>query len=199
MGDLTFSLESPSGTAIRLFDGAACGAEPGIDVEFDDAATTMISCGDWVSGAAFRPQKALGTFNGENANGDWTLTVTDGFPQDEGQLDSWEVEFCTDLESNTPPVAGDDTATTRKNKAVTISVLSNDSDVDGDCLSITSVTTPGKGTATLNSSGSCDTENPETITYQPEPGFRGMDSFSYQISDGQGGMDTATVEVHVGK
>jgi Zn-dependent metalloprotease/subtilisin-like proprotein convertase family protein len=199
MGDLTFSLESPSGTAIRLFDGASCGAEPGIDVEFDDAATTVISCGDWVSGAAFRPQKALNTFNGENANGNWTLTVTDGFPQDEGQLDSWEVEFCTDLENNTPPVAGDDSATTRKNKAITISVLTNDSDADGDCLSITSVTTPGNGTASLNGSGSCDTENPETITYQPKPGFGGMDSFSYQISDGQGGMDTATVEVHVGK
>lgn len=199
MGDLTFSLESPSGTAIRLFDGAACGAEPGIDVEFDDSAASVIGCNDWVSGSAFRPQKALGVFNGEDANGDWTLTITDSFPQDEGQLDSWEVEFCRDLQGNSPPIARDDTASTRKNREVTISVLTNDSDADGDCLSITSVTDPANGTASVNGSASCDTANPDSITYRPDPGFRGTDTFSYQISDDQDGTDTATVTVDVRK
>ena len=197
MGDLTFSLESPNGTAIRLFDGASCGGEQGINAEFDDSAATVISCNDWVSGNAFRPQKALSTFNGENANGDWTLTITDGFPQDEGQLDSWEVEFCRQLDSNTPPSARDDTANTRKNRATTIDVLTNDSDADGDCLSISSATDPANGTATIQGSESCDPDNPHTITYQPDPGFRGTDNFSYQISDGQGGSDTATVTVEV--
>lgn len=109
IGDLNFQLQSPAGTTITLFDGAACEAEEGIDVEFDDDAATVISCNDWLSGDEFRPHQALGTFGGENANGNWTLTVTDGFFLDEGQLDSWELELCTPIE---PEPEGDGDKTT---------------------------------------------------------------------------------------
>jgi Zn-dependent metalloprotease/subtilisin-like proprotein convertase family protein len=96
MGDLTFELESPQGTSITLFDGAACGSEDGISAEFDDDAAAVIGCNDWLSGGTFKPFEALAAFNGEDPNGDWTLTITDGFPQDEGTLESWTVEFCAD-------------------------------------------------------------------------------------------------------
>jgi bacillolysin len=97
MGDLTFTLQSPAGTAITLFDGSACAGEDGIDVEFDDGAAKVIGCNDWLSGGSFQPQEALAAFNDEDANGDWTLRIADGFPLDEGTLDSWSLELCRDL------------------------------------------------------------------------------------------------------
>ncbi|WP_395310202.1 PQQ-dependent sugar dehydrogenase [Mycobacterium sp. AMU20-3851] len=74
------------------------------------------------------------------------------------------------------PVANSDTATTPAGTAVNIVVLANDSDPDGDPLTVIEVTNPVNGTATRNSDN--------TITYTPRPGFFGFDGFSYTISDG---------------
>ncbi len=106
MGDLNFSLTSPAGTAITLFDGANCAGEDGIDIEFDDGAVRPVRCTDWLTGGSFRPFEALAAFNNEDANGDWTLTVTDSFLLDEGQIDGWAVELCRDLPQ---PCTGDKT------------------------------------------------------------------------------------------
>ena len=103
MGDLSFTLQSPAGTTITLFDGAACAGEDGISAEFDDGAASVIGCSDWLSGGTFKPFEALSAFNGEDPNGEWTLRVTDSFPQDEGTLDSWSVELCRDIP---PPESG---------------------------------------------------------------------------------------------
>jgi large repetitive protein len=67
-------------------------------------------------------------------------------------------------------------------------VLSNDSDPDGDPLTITSVSpVTGGGSASLNGS---------TISFTPGASA-GIDSFSYTVSDGKGGTDTAIVRVKV--
>jgi len=94
---------------------------------------------------------------------------------------------CNDM--NDPPVARIDSATTPKNTAVTINVLANDTDPNGDSLEVTGVTQPTNGTAT---------DNPDnTVTYTPQSGFVGADSFSYEISDGHGRTANATVTVTV--
>ena len=62
-------------------------------------------------------------------------------------------------------------------------------DVDGDTLTVTAVTQPSSGTATVNPGG--------TITYAPAASFSGTDTFTYTISDGHGGSSTATVTVTV--
>ena len=85
---------------------------------------------------------------------------------------------------NDPPVAIDDFGTTEEDDPVTIPVLSNDSDIDGDALTVSHVTDPPNGSVTTNDDG--------TITYTPDPGFDGMDSFVYTISDGNDETDTAT-------
>ncbi|WP_342291553.1 tandem-95 repeat protein [Vibrio diazotrophicus] len=82
---------------------------------------------------------------------------------------------------------------TTEDTALTIDVaelLANDSDPDGDAISITSVsaTSQHNGTVTLVNG---------TIVYQPNSNFSGVDSFTYTISDGKGGVDTATVTVKV--
>jgi parallel beta-helix repeat protein len=88
-----------------------------------------------------------------------------------------------------PPSAGDDAATTNEDVAVTIAVLANDSDPDGDPLTVSEVSAPSRGSATINAN--------DTITYVPAPNANGSDSFTYTVSDGRGLTDTATVAVTV--
>ncbi|GEM_PF-3275874 len=90
---------------------------------------------------------------------------------------------------NQGPVAVDDRATTEQETPVTIPVLDNDTDPNGDPLTVIEVASPSNGTAVANPDG--------TITYTPDPGFVGTDVFSYTISDGRGGTDTARVTVTV--
>lgn len=92
---------------------------------------------------------------------------------------------------NCPPVAVDDTANTNANTPVIIPVLGNDSDPDGNPLTIVSSTPPSNGSVNVNGDG--------TITYTPANGFVGNTSFVYTISDNANpvGIQTATVHVTV--
>jgi parallel beta-helix repeat protein len=91
--------------------------------------------------------------------------------------------------TNRVPIATSDTVTTSAKSSVRVAVLANDSDPDGDSLTITSVTQGAGGKVTINTDG--------TITYTPTTNFVGSDSFSYTINDGHGGTATATVKVTV--
>ena len=90
---------------------------------------------------------------------------------------------------NDAPVAIDDVASTDSLTPVTINVLANDSDIDGDTLSVTAIDT----TATIGSV----TNDGTSLSYTPAPEFSGIDTFSYTVSDGNGGTATATVSVDV--
>ncbi len=90
---------------------------------------------------------------------------------------------------NDPPVAVNDGVPTPLNTAVTVNVLLNDSDPNNDPLTITTVGTAAHGTAVKASS--------TNIQYTPTTGYSGADSFTYTISDGNGGSDTGTVFVIV--
>ena len=92
--------------------------------------------------------------------------------------------------TNDAPVAADDAATTDEDVAVNIDVLGNDSDVDGDALSVSQIVSgPSNGSVVI--------EADNTVTYTPTADFNGADSFTYEISDGNGGVDTATVSVTI--
>lgn len=101
-----------------------------------------------------------------------TVTVTVGDPAD-------------------PPVVVDDETSTGAATATTIAVLDNDSDPDGnlDPSTLAVATQPTNGTVTVNSDG--------TITYTPDPGFSGNDSFTYEVCDTTALCATATVTVTV--
>ena len=80
-------------------------------------------------------------------------------------------------------------ATLNEDAAITIDVLANDTDADGDAMSVTEVAQPAHGAVVLNADG--------TVTYTPDANYNGTDSFTYTISDGAGGFDTATVSLSV--
>jgi hypothetical protein len=115
----------------------------------------------------------------------FTYTITDG----NGGYDTATVSI-TVAGVNDGPDAVSDSATTNENTPVTINVLSNDSDPEGDVLSISSFSQGANGTVTIDSV----TGNP---VYTPTSGFTGIDTFTYSVSDGNGGTDTATVTVNV--
>jgi hypothetical protein len=89
---------------------------------------------------------------------------------------------------NTPPVATDDSASTSPSTPVAISVLTNDTDADGDTLSVTTASTPAHGAVTCTST---------QCNYTPAAGFTGTDTFTYTISDAHTGTATATVTVTI--
>jgi len=89
------------------------------------------------------------------------------------------------------PAAQDDTANINEDSGANpISVLANDTDADGDSLTVTAVTPGSHGSVAITEAGT-------GLSYTPQPDFFGADSFSYTVSDGQGGTDTKTVSVTI--
>ncbi len=98
----------------------------------------------------------------------------------------------TTADVNDPPVAVADSVSTMFNTPVDIDVLVNDFDLDGtiDSNSI-EVGLATNGTAAINSSG--------LLTYTPNPGFGGIDSFIYTVRDDDGSKsNVAIVKIRVG-
>ena len=85
-------------------------------------------------------------------------------------------------------MAGNDSVSTLEVTPVTIDVLANDSDDEGNPLTPVIVTRPAFGTVVVNVNG--------TITYTPTYGFTGTDTFTYKVSDGnQDTLATVTITV----
>lgn len=89
---------------------------------------------------------------------------------------------------NDDPAAVAESAATPQDAPITIAVLANDSDVDGDNLTVNAVGAAAHGSATTDGS---------TVTYSPAGGFAGNDSFSYTVGDGNGGSASTTVAITV--
>ena len=132
------------------------------------------------------------------ANGSWTYTPathfvgTDSFTYrvSDGSLQSLTKTISIDV-SNTPVVASMDAWTVTPNTALSVAapgVLQNDSDIDGDTLTLTVVDNVLHGTLSLQQTGS--------FVYTPTTGYIGQDSFTYKVSDGLE-ETTATVQLTV--
>ena len=113
----------------------------------------------------------------------FTYTVTDG--KGGGSTASVLIDV---LPVNDPPVAQDDSQTTQEDSPVTILVLSNDSDPEGDPLRVESISQPENGRVVSDGTA---------LEYLPEPGFSGTDTFTYTIADSNGRGSTARVSVVV--
>lgn len=113
------------------------------------------------------------------------VTSTDSGGQ---SVSSGDLTFVT-LEQNDPPIAVADSATTSEDTAAVIDVLANDSDPNGDALSLASVGQPGNGSVTINAD--------QSVTYAPTPDFNGNDSFTYVVGDTGGETAIGNVGVAV--
>ncbi|MGZ8284932.1 MAG: beta strand repeat-containing protein [Allosphingosinicella sp.] len=134
---------------------------------------------------------AQGLDDGETANDVFNYTASDGTASDTATL------TVTVDGANDAPVANDDAASTDEDTAVSGNVLTNDTDVDGEALTVTD---PGihvgtYGTLTLAADGSY-TYTPNAAAQALNDGDTVQDVFSYTASDGTA-SDTATLTVTV--
>ena len=146
--------------------------------------------GDTLSFAYVQPAHGVVTGSGKyltyapepnfNGNDSFLFTVTDG---NGGTTTS--IIRITVLPVNDAPTAAGQKVTTLEDTPVEISLIAND--VDGDVLAY-SYTTPEHGV--LKGTGN-------RIVYEPAPDFNGNDSFIFMVSDGNGGLATATVTLTI--
>ncbi len=192
----TVTISAPANNAPNANDDSsnvACGAPVTITVLNNDTDPD----GDTLSVLSFTQPTNGSVTQGNNgtlvytSNGNvcdvqdtFTYTVTDG----NGASNTAVVTVDVEPKPNTKPIAVDDAVTTPQDQAVTLPTLANDSDPDGDNLTITNVASPSNGTATVVNG---------SIVYTPNSGYVGTDSFAYTISDGNGGTATATETVTI--
>ncbi|MEJ5231646.1 MAG: Ig-like domain-containing protein [Geminicoccaceae bacterium] len=122
--------------------------------------------------------------NGFEGTDRFTYTVGDG----RGGTATGEVEIVVSL-PNSAPRAVDDSATTETGNPVTIDVLANDSDAEGGPLALSRLSLPEHGRVRV--------ESDQRLTYVPDAGFVGTDSFTYTVRDPRGAEASATVTVDV--
>jgi VCBS repeat-containing protein len=93
---------------------------------------------------------------------------------------------------NQVPLAGNDSYSTNKNVALQVAgpgVLGNDSDPDGNVLTVQVMAQPTHGTLAMNTNGS--------FSYTPTNNYVGLDSFTYVAHDGIAPSNAATVTINV--
>ena len=165
-GDLLIELVSPSGTRSRL-------AAPHQDAFGSYSSWTYTSVQFW----------------GETSQGDWTLEVTDLGTEGSGSIQSWTITiYGTEInpQQNSAPIAQPDSVIETE-FPVTIPVLANDEDPDGDPLFIVSLYQSEFGDLTI-------TEN-QDIIYAPNDDFLGIDRFGYSLADGRGEITDTLVDI----
>lgn len=100
IGDLTITLESPSGKKAVLL-AEVCGNEDQLNLVFGNDGSGTIPCPP-VSQNLFAPSESFDIFTGEEANGTWKLLVSDGVELDGGTLQGWNLEICRGVVNNEP-------------------------------------------------------------------------------------------------
>ena len=123
-----------------------------------------------------------------NGTARFIYTVSDGFDETDSAVASFEVTAVNDA-----PAASDDTLSTvaedsGQRTILSGTLLANDTDVDNQTLAITVVDDAVGGTVSLSGGD---------VLFTPTGNFTGEASFTYTVSDGDGGTDTATARFNV--
>ncbi|MGI2868975.1 cadherin-like domain-containing protein, partial [Vibrio alginolyticus] len=153
------------------------------DIEGDDLIITSVSVPEEQGIVEIIDGKLVFT-PAENFNGNATIsyTITDGELEDEAQVS------VTVNSVNDAPIASNDTTITEEDSSVTVDVLPNDTDIDGDTLSIESASVPEtQGTVEIVDG---------KLVFIPAENFHGDAEITYTVTDGAL-TDQATVNVTV--
>ena len=156
----------------------------------DDAALFSISAGGILTFVASPDFETPIDFD---LNGVYEVTVN--IDDNAGGVDTQAIS-ATIINANDTPVANNDIYVVAENDILTTvagidGVTQNDTDADVNLLTVntTPVTGPANGSLILNADG--------TFTYTPDPDFNGIDSFTYEIDDGNGAFSQATATISI--
>ena len=172
-----------------------------IDEANDLLANDTHATGDPLTVVGFTQPTQAGSVVVDNGNGTLTYSPAAGFfgvdtfdytiEDTANEQDTTTVTVNVSDVGNTPPVANDFPVVTDEDVPATFDPTVNDTDDDGDPLTITAFdNATNEGGAVVDNGGN-------SLTYTPLPNFNGADSFSYTISDGNGGQDSANVLITV--
>lgn len=134
------------------------------------------------------PTNTMPDFTDPDPNAWWNKPTENYTAADWAAYNAYMMNYVPPTPTGPHLNAVSDTATTSRNTAVTISVLANDSDIDGHPLTVTYAGGGMYGTVTYDGT---------SVTYTPNAGYAGTDSFYYVIDDGNGATAMAGVNVTV--
>jgi VCBS repeat-containing protein/parallel beta-helix repeat protein len=122
-------------------------------------------------------------------NANWNGSDSFTYTANDGSLNSNVATVSITVNAvNDAPIANNDSVTTNEDAPITSNVVANDMDVEGDTLTVSAVTQGANGTVSFAGG---------TVTYTPNANWNGTDSFTYTVSDGNGGFASAAVSVTV--
>ena len=165
--------------------------DPSSPLSFSDTKRPLYNCTRIVSNFTWHWDTY--TFNKKNQVGEWKWEywVEDvNNPGEKLAQDSETYQVSQEDQSNNPPTANSDTYTVPKNSSDNpLDVLSNDSDPDGEPISLDAiVSSPDHGNASIDG---------DSINYTPGIDYTDSDSFTYRISDTEGNTDIGQVDITV--
>ena len=186
-------VSNPASVDISTSDGTATGGACGAGADYTSHPSTLT----WNVGDSSSKTFTVTICDDGDYEGNEDFSVTLFNPQNANIGTNPATVIIVDNESpspNNPPQANNDSYSTPQDTPLNVppdGVLGNDSDPDGDPLTAVKDTDPSHGSLVLNSDGS--------FTYTPNPGYTGLDSFTYRAYDGRNYSLPATVEIDVTK
>jgi hypothetical protein len=212
IADLNVLLVGPGGQTAVIFSDVGVGSSANnLTVTLDDQAAAQVPGSGPIPNGAFQPTNfisgdvwssppapanvpsgaQLGVYNGSNPNGTWRLVFhNDDLASTPGAMvGGWSLTITS---ANGVPVAAPDSLQAQAGKSVSgQSVLTNDSDPDGDALTAILASRPRQGSVSLQPDGS--------FTYKANKKAKGSDSSTYLAQDPSGRNALATVDIQIKK
>jgi VCBS repeat-containing protein len=192
--DISLDEDTSLDNEIDLWAYASDAEDPDIDLAFSIVGNTNPDCG--VSIDIDNRYIDISPTPDWNGYSDVTIQV-----MDTGGLTDTDTFRITVNPVNDPPIAEDDAYVTDEDTPLNVpppGVLANDSDVDGDTITVTAVDTSGTtGEVTAWDSDGSFTYDPNGQFESLDDGETDVDTFTYTASDGNGGIDTATVTINI--
>lgn len=185
--DMDISLTSPAGTSVTLTTDNGAGNDNTFNgTVWDDSANlagtvpyttnnglvTDHAYVNLTTASPLVPEEALAAFDGEDPNGDWTLTISDDLAGDSGTLANWELRFTTCAEptptpTSTPTSTATSTATNTPTSTPTSTFTATPTPTATNAGTVAPVNTPTPAASASPSQTVAPTSTPEdTLTYQ---------------------------------
>ncbi len=198
--DLVAYLVAPSGKEGLLWS-RKCGTQQNINVGLDDQSPDFFQC-PINSGKVYRPESLLSVFNNESIKGVWKIRLEDKQSGSGGKLQEFNLEICSNIVLDQPYLVKNDTLKIHpgNKKAITDALLlAADNNNPANELIYTLVEGPASGLILFNgnpiTAGATFTQaelNNSSIFFDDTSDSEGHDSFSFTVSDGQGGWISIT-------
>jgi hypothetical protein len=157
------------------------------DYDREEDAFTLTSIGTASNGTAVKNDDGTVTYTPKSdytGSDEFSYVVTD----DEGAQATGTVSITVSVVNGVPVTTADTSTVAEDSSSNRISVLNNDTDPEDNTLTLDSVSTASYGTITIANN---------VALYTPEANFSGSDSFSYWVTDGEGGSTKGAVTVTV--